>query len=216
MMVSVGLPHSPGAQASYSAALPQYTAATAYAAQAPQQFPIQQPRQLSPQPMQPAGAFPGFPQLQAGGNPPAQLPPAGRLPPFQAGIVPVQPSTALEALQALRVKQEQKSSAVLQQPSVSRASEDDYYEGLTAEELPLKPVNKRKMDFSSERLKVQALFPLLSVLHYFCLCMLCIHMRRSSCIALHFVTWLCEHGWCKNFIACKKIFTCPFLKSTRR
>ncbi|CAL8463693.1 g3227 [Coccomyxa elongata] len=152
---STGLPRSPGPQASYPAALPQYTAATGYAAPAPQQFPVQQPRQLSPQPMQPAGAFPGFPQLQAGGNPPTQLPPAGGLPPFQAGIAPVQPSTALEALQALRVKQEQKSSAVPQQPSVSRASEDDYYEGLTAEELPLKPVNKRKMDFSSDRLKAE-------------------------------------------------------------
>lgn len=186
VMVSVGPPRSPGAQASYPAALPQYTAAPAYVAPAPQQHPVQQPRQPSPQLMQAAGAFPGFPQLQAGGNPPAQLPLAGGVPPFQTGIAPVQPSTALEALQALRVKQ-QTGSAVPQQPSVSRASEDDYYEGLTAEELPLKPVNRRKMDFSSDRLKVQPLSSLLSVMRHFCLSMLCVshHMllihRFVSC-----------------------------------
>ncbi|KAK9917508.1 hypothetical protein WJX75_005138 [Coccomyxa subellipsoidea] len=47
-------------------------------------------------------------------------------------------------------------SSSIQQPPTSSVSEDDYWADLEPEELPLKTVDRRKMDFDSDRLKAQS------------------------------------------------------------
>lgn len=133
------------APVTYTAGLPAYAPA---------------PRQPSPQPAQPADAFPGFPQLQAG-NASAQLPmPAAQQ---SAAILQAhQPShtvvAALRAALAQQQPQPQAGNAALlkPQPAASKASEDDYWADLQPDELPLKTVDRKKMDFSADQLKVKA------------------------------------------------------------
>lgn len=143
-MTACAGPHAPHVQQFHSANAPFPAAAgsaQAYAAPA-QHFPAQPVRQPSPQPQQLVDVFPGFPQL-----PGSQ-----------------QPSTAAAAaLRAALTRQQPTGNAAPRQPPASIVSEDDYWADLEPEELPLKTVDRRKLDFDSDRLKVHSLLPFASL-----------------------------------------------------